>query len=145
MAANCCIEFINYGGNDALLVAFEHFRQVFAGFGLFHLLAAVIESFVYLIVKIHPVGNQYNLVIRNIFAERDGLGQKDHSQGLPAALSVPDHATLAASFPVSYTDTLHDFFYAKILLIACNFFVASIEQDKTMCQFQESFRPTESI
>jgi len=50
LTPNRGIEFVNHGGDDALLVFAQHFRQVFAGASLFHFFTAGVERFVDLIV-----------------------------------------------------------------------------------------------
>ena len=84
------------------------------------------ERPVNLVVEIHSVGDQNDLVIWQVLAD-NGLGQHDHRQRLAATLRMPDDASFAPAFIVSLANSLEDLFNAKELLIPGYLFLASVE------------------
>jgi len=145
LTPNRGIKFVNHGGDDALLILAQHFRQVFAGASLFHLFSTGLERFVDLIVQIDPVCDQHNFVIRDIGPQRNGFCQEDHGEGLTAALGMPDHAAGPPAYRIALIDPAHDLFDAEVLLVAGNLLFAGIKEGKAIRQFKQPFWPTKRV
>ena len=90
-----------------LLVPSSSLARSLPALGLDRLHVAVAERLVDLVVQVHAVGHQHDLVVGQVLPG-DGLGQHHHRQRLAAPLGVPDHAALAPPFVVPLPDPLQD-------------------------------------
>ena len=140
----CSFKFIDQCSNDRITLLFKQLNQTFAGLGTVRTHLSVNKVIPDLFVQIDTVSYHHKTrlfdhAIRLHTLTQNHFGQHNHSESFSAALCVPNHS-ISGICAVFQQNTIHAFFYRKVLFIPANFLYIVIVNNEVADQIQQSLR-----